>query len=230
MDKWNKWWSDFRAFLLHYAKIAEDTNCEMLCLGCEMGSTEEFNEKWRNLINEIRQVYNGTISYDVNHGREDKITWFDALDVISISAYYPVGTDDVLLALKDDLSKIPPANNSIEALKRRWLPIKEKLEKISEKFDRPILFIELGMCNAKGCSAAPWTHEDPNMIYDANEQVRYYQAAIETFWNEPWFIGFTWWAWDTPLYDIKNASSNISFCIYGKPAEKIVRQWYGKDR
>ncbi|MGA2914690.1 MAG: hypothetical protein ABSE89_01540 [Sedimentisphaerales bacterium] len=230
MQAWDKWWSDFRLFLLHYAKIAEETNCEMLCLGCEMISTEDFEWRWRNLIAEIRQIYGGVITYDVNHGREDKVNWFDALDVISISAYYPVGTDDVLIALKDDLSKVPPSDSSVEALKRRWKPIKERLEKISEKFDRPMLFIELGVCSAKGCSAAPWTHEEPNMIYDGDEQKRYYQATIETFWNEPWFIGFAWWEWSSHLYNLQEADKNIGFGVYGKPAEQLIRQWYGKDR
>jgi hypothetical protein len=54
----------------HYAKIAEETKCEMLCLGCEMESTEEFEIRWRNLIMEIRQIYHGPITYNLNHGRE----------------------------------------------------------------------------------------------------------------------------------------------------------------
>lgn len=230
MNKWNKWWSDFRLFLLHYAKIAEETNCEMLCLGCEMESTEEFDIRWRNLITEIRQVYGGPLVYNANHGREDKITWLDAVDVIGMSAYYPVGTDDVLTALKDDLSKVPPSDRSVKAMKRRWLPIVDRLEKVSKKYDRPIFFIELGVCSAKGCAAAPWTHEDPNMVYDADEQKHYYQAAIESLWDKPWFIGFTWWEWSAHLYDLQDADTHIGFGVYGKPAEKLIRDWYRKER
>jgi hypothetical protein len=228
--KWDKWWSDFRAFLLHYAKIAEETKCEMYCLGCEMISTEDFEIRWRNVAADVRQVYGGPITYNANHGKENDIAWWDAVDVISMSAYYPVGTDDVLLALKDDLSKIPPSDTSLEALKRRWKPIKEKLADVSKKFDRPILFIELGVCSAKGCAAAPWTHEDPNMTYDADEQKRYYQATLETFWDEPWFMGFTWWAWPTDLYSLEDAKTNIGFCVYGKPTEELIKQWYKKER
>jgi hypothetical protein len=227
---WDRWWSDFRLFILHYAKMAEQTNCEMICLGCEMISTERFESRWRSLIAEVRQVYCGVITYNANHGREDKVNWFDALDVISLSAYYPIGTDDVLLALEDDLSKVPPCDRSVEALKRRWKPIKEKLRKISQKFDRPILFVELGVCSAKGFSAAPWTHYQPNAQYDADEQRRYYQATIETFWDEPWFIGFTWWAWPPNLYSLEEAKGHTGFCVYGKPAEQLVRQWYSKER
>jgi hypothetical protein len=227
---WDKWWADFRKFLLHYARIAQETGCEMFCLGCEMGSTEPFESRWRGLIAEIRKVYSGAVTYDTNHGNEDTVTWWDAVDVISISAYYPIGTDDVELALQDDLSKIPPSDSSVEALKRRLKPIKETICKVSREFNRPVFFIELGMCSAKGCSAAPWTHHQANMVYDGDEQSRFYQAMIETFWDEPWFIGFAWWDWPARLYSLERAKKHTGFCIYGKPAEQVVRQWYAKPR
>lgn len=230
LDAWQTWWHDFRAFLLHYAALAEETRCEMLCLGCEMESAEPFEENWRRLIAEIRLLYSGPLTYNANHGRESAIPWWDALDIISLSAYYPVGTDDVGLALQDDLSKVPPADSSVEAMKRRWLPIKEKLRAVSENFDRPLLFIELGCCSARGYSAAPWTHHSPDALYDGDEQRRYYQAAIESFWHEPWFIGFAWWAWLPQLYPEHEAQTHTGFCPYGKPAEDLVRQWYQKSR
>lgn len=230
MEAWDKWWADFRQFLLHYARIAEETDCEMYCLGCEMGSTEPFENRWRSLIADVRKAYRGVITYDTNHGEEDKVTWWDAVDVISISAYYPIGTDYIELALQDDLSKIPPSDTSLEALKRRLKPTKEIIRKVSKEFDRPVFFIELGVCSAKGCSAAPWTHNDPNMTYDGDEQRRFYQAMFETFWDESWFIGFAWWDWPTWLYPVEKAQGNTSFCIYGKPTEQLVRQWYAKPR
>lgn len=226
---WDKWWDDFGKFLLHYAQIAEQTNCEMFCLGCEMGSTEQFADRWRSLIADIRKVYKGAITYDTNHGEEVRIKWWDAVDIISISAYYPIGTDDVETALKD-LTKVPSSDTTVEALKRRLKPIKERLRRVSKRFDRPVFFIELGVCSAKGCTAAPWTHPNPDLVYDCNEQSRYYQALIETFWDEPWFIGFAWWDWPTPLYSPEQAKSDTGFCVYGKPAEQIVRKWYAKPR
>jgi hypothetical protein len=230
MARWNKWWSNFRQFLLHYAVIAEKTGCDMLCLGCEMESTEDFENCWRNLIAEVRHLYGGPVTYNANHGREDKIAWFDALDIISLSAYYPVGTDDVLAAEAAGLENLPASSCTLNALKERWEPIRRRLSIISKRFDRPILFIEMGVCNGKGCTAAPWTHEDPNMVYDVEEQARYYQAAFETFWNEKWFMGFAWWQWPSTLYEPQEAASDIGFCIYGKPAENIVRKWYDKQK
>ncbi len=226
---WDKWWEDFEQFLLHYARIAEDTGCEMVCLGCEMSSTERFISRWRSLISETRKVYSGALTYNVNHGDEKKVMWWDALDIISISAYYPIGSQNLRMAMRD-MSKVPPSESSVEALKRRLQPIKRMLSNMSKTFDRPIFFIELGVCSARGCSAAPWTHPGHNLPYDADEQKRFYQAMMETFWDEPWFIGFAWWDWPSNLYSLEEAKTDTGFCIYGKLAEQVVRQWYAKPR
>jgi len=230
VNAWGQWWGNFNRFILHYAQIAKETNCEMLCLGCEMGTTEPFVDRWRNLIAEVRKVYPGAITYNANHGNETKVRWWDATDVIGISGYYAIGADDEQAAKKDP-NKVLVSDTSVEALKRRVLPIKENLRKVSQRYDRPVFFIELGMCSAKGCSAAPFTHNDPNtMIYDGDEQARFYQAMLEAFWDEPWFIGYAWWDWHTDLYSLKKAKTDTTFCIYGKPAEKVVKEWYSKPR
>jgi len=227
---WSQWWADFNRFLFHYAKIANETNCEMLCLGCEMATTEPFVNRWRDLISQMRKVYPGVITYNANHGDETKIRWWDAVDVIGISAYYPIGTDDIGKVMYD-LSKVQPSDTTLEALKKRIMPIKENIRKVSEKFNRPIFFIELGLCSAKGASGAPWTHNDANtMIYDGDEQARFYKVMLESFWDEQWFIGYAWWDWHTELYSIEEAKTDTTFCIYGKPAEKIVKEWYSKPK
>ncbi len=232
LQAWDQWWKDFRAMLIHYAKIAQETNCEMLCLGCEMGATEDDEDRWRELIADIRKVYHGALTYNANWGSEEKLAWWDAVDVISISAYYPVGAgdDEPNDWIEKGLHHVPASYSTVEVLKEQWLPYKEKLAAISAKHNRPILFIELGLGSAKGFSAAPWTHHQPDAVYDGDEQRRYYQATMETFWDEPWFIGFTWWAWLPNLYTLEEAKSHTGFCIYGKPAEKLVTEWYGKVR
>jgi hypothetical protein len=86
LEKWDRSWQDYLAFILHYAKLAEEKQVPIYCLGCEMNSTEEFEDHWRKLIAEVRKVYSGLLTYDVNHDSEDNVHWWDAVDFISISA------------------------------------------------------------------------------------------------------------------------------------------------
>jgi hypothetical protein len=65
---------------------------------------------------------------------------------------------------------------------------------------------------------------------DQEEQANYYQAQFETFWDEPWFMGWCWWDWPARLYDESAAATDRSFCAYGKQAEDVLREWYAKPR
>jgi hypothetical protein len=225
---WNAWWGNYKSAMTYYAKLAQDMNCQAYCVGCEMVSTEDAESHWRGMIAEIRKVYKGVLIYNTNHGREEKINWWDVVDMIGISAYYPVGTTTVDAALAEDVSKVDK-KSSLEQMKKNWLPIRDRLKELSIKLNKPILFAEIGVRSTKGSSAMPWEYYN-DWPYDADEQARYYQAALETFWNEPWFAGFAWWAWHSELYPKERGTRDKGFCPYAKPAEKIVTEWYHKER
>jgi hypothetical protein len=213
---WDKWWQSYEGFLLHYARIASETKCEMFCVGCEMRSTEQFVKRWRSLISEVRKTYNGLIVYNINHDDIDRVEWFDVLDIIGVSAYWPV-------ASKED--------TSLDNMLASWKPIRQRLRELSAKSRKPILFMEIGMRSAATCSSMPWDWEHQELPYDGDEQARYYEAALQSFWNnEPWFIGYCWWDWKAQLYDREEGKNNKDFCIYGKPAEEVLLKWYSKAR
>jgi hypothetical protein len=225
LAKWNQWWEDYTNYIVHYATIAQEKQVPVLCLGCEMNSTEEFEDKWRNLIAKVRGVYHGQITYDVNHGNEEKVKWLDDLDFISLSAYYPIpGADGQLVETPSD------STTSVEEIRAAMLPVREHLAKVSAKWDKPILFIEAGVTPVRGCARTPWVHVDERLEWptDQQEQANYYQAMLETFSDEPWFMGWCWWDWPARLYDKSDAATDRSFCIYGKQAEDVLREWYAK--
>ena len=211
---WAAWWQNYGAFLLHYAAIAQGTRCELLCLGCEMNSTESFVQEWRALIARVRRVYSGPLIYDANHGREGLVAWWDAVDIIGISAYYPLG-------VKDD--------TSAAQLTASWTAIRERLRLLTAKWNRPICFVETGCPSARRAARTPWSAARDAPV-DLDEQARYYATSCQVFWDEPWFCGYGWWDWPAKLYPPEQAVTNRGFCVYGKPAEQVLRQWYAKPR
>ncbi len=60
--------------------------------------------------------------------------------------------------------------------------------------------------------------------YDGSEQANYLTALVETFKNEPWWMGLAWWKWDEqndrPQFRTDPAGDS-GFTIKGKPAEKL---------
>ena len=89
--KWSEWFAGYTEFIVHHARIAAEEGAEMLCIGCEMVQTDRREAEWRALIAEVRAVYPGLVTYNCDKYQEDHVGWWDAVDVISSSGYYPVG-------------------------------------------------------------------------------------------------------------------------------------------
>ena len=71
----------------------------------------------------IRRIYNGALTYNCDKYQEHNVKWWDALDYISSSGYYPVGT------ISKELDRI---------------------EEVCKKFNLPFIFTEAGCPSVKG--------------------------------------------------------------------------------
>lgn len=212
-DYWKEWFDCYTAFLCHYAEIAEETGCEMFCVGCEMLGTEHKVDYWRKAIEEVRKIYHGPIVYNTNHGKEFGVKWWDACDYIGTSAYYGVG-------------KVP--GDSMENMKAEWDKQKERLAELSRaNGGKQIIFMEIGCRSAKGCAMMPYDFSHKEFPYDEDEQANFYESCFRSMWNEPWFAGYFWWDWYTK---IPQRDPEMGFSIVGKKAEAVVKEWYSKIR
>lgn len=212
---WQKWFDSYKHYILYYAELAEELNCEMLCIGCEMLGTERREYEWRYLIKEIRKVYSGKLIYNTNHDHEDDISWIDDLDYIGTSAYYPVGENGI----------------DKENMIKEWTKIKDRLDNIARKYNKKYLFMEVGCRSAEECSKHPWDFSDINAKWNEDEQALFYETCLETFSSDKNFAGIFWWDWSTFIYDSRTqAEKDTGFNIHLKKAEKIVKNWYKKLR
>ncbi len=209
---WSKWFESYTAFLTHYAEIAQDTGCEMFCVGCEMSSTERKEAYWRKTIAAVRECYDGPLVYNTNHGDEEKAKWYDALDYIGTSAYYRVAKHPG--ATKDEM---------VEA----WKPIAKKLSDISHRMNKKIIFMEIGCRSAAGCAQMPWDFTHREFPRSEEEQANFYESCLEVFSKEDWFEGVFWWDWGTVIYETQEqAAKDTGFNIYMKQAAQVLQRYY----
>lgn len=209
---WDQWFDSYQHFMLHYARLAEELGCEMLCTGCEMAGMDKQSAHCRALIAHVREVYHGILMHNINHGDELRFDWLDAVDVIGISAYYPV-TD--------------PEHTGIETMRKKWTDVIPTLTACHELYDRPIMFAEIGVRNEQGCTMYPWDFKyRMELPVDEQEQSDFYETAMEATWNIDWFCGYFWWDWKAVIPDESEAKQNRDFTIYGKLAELTLRKWY----
>lgn len=211
---WDKWFKSYGDYMLYYAELAEETGCEMLCVGCEMSGTERKESHWRKLIEKIRQVYRGKLVYNTNHGREAQVKWFDAVDYLGTSAYFPVASE---------------GGATSEMMQAEWKRIRESMREVYELWKKPIVFIEIGCRSAHGCAAMPWDFLHTDLPHDEEEQAAFYDSCLTVFSGEPWFAGIFWWDWSTYIYDTREeAEQDNGFNIHLKKAEDVLKRWYEK--
>lgn len=199
--KWSDWFASYSEFILHYARIAQETGCEMFCVGCEMVQTDRRETEWRELIRKVRMVYSGVITYNCDKYQETNVTWWDAVDVISSSGYYPIDQWDERVAT---------------------------LETFAERHNKPFFFMEAGCPSREGSAMLPndWGLEG---ALSWEEQDNYYRVMFNAIGRKPWFHGFMLWDWPAQLYTKGEANSNDDYCMYGKPAAKTIEAFYRRS-
>jgi hypothetical protein len=124
------------------------------------------------------------------------ITWWDAVDYIGVNAYFPLTRD---------------ADVSVDQLTQAWHGqgldlagqgnIYSRLQAVSDKFDKSLVFTSAGYESIAGANAKP----DPNQqdyasttTQDQGEQRFDMEALVTTFNGEPWWQGVFWYE-DQPM-------------------------------
>jgi hypothetical protein len=209
---WSAWFSSYRTFILHYAAMAARTECELFCVGCELGSTAFREADWRGIIAEIRTVYNGPLIYADNlvEGAPDAIHWWDALDYIGEDAY-PTLSD-----------KVEP---SVSDLLAGWGPFLKKLEALSKRWNKPLVLTEIGYRSVRGGTINPWDWQRQGPV-DLTVQENAYEAAFRAISGKSWLAGIFWWQW-MPDQD-HGGPTDTGYSPHGKPAESVLRAWFGR--
>ena len=216
-EDWRSWFEDYRKFILHYAKFAQKNGIEALCIGTELHQTVVKREKeWRKIISEIRQVYDGKLTYAANWYREfEELKFWNELDFIGIQAYFP-------LAKKED--------PTLEELKNGWLSHMEAIEDVSKKYNKPVVFTEIGYRSDANAAIKPWEWPARRSREIANEQdlqtqANCYEAFFQIFWKKEWVAGAYFWKW-FPKSRSSPATRDKRFTPQGKPAEQVMAKWY----
>lgn len=196
--KWSDWFASYTAFILHYAAIAEQSGCEMLCIGCEMVQTDRREKEWRELIAKVRAIYGGIVTYNCDKYQEDNVGWWDAVDMIASSGYYPI---------------------------HDWEQQLDRIQTVVEKWNKPFFFMEAGCPSREGSPLLP---NDWGLIGGPSQsaQREFYEAMLESCDKRDWVRGFMLWDWPAQLYEENEAYANDDYCMFGKEAESVIRDYY----
>ena len=207
-EQWQKWFADYGAFVEHYARLARDAKADAFCIGNEQKVSSRKEKEWRSLIARARAIYQGPITYGANFDEVFDVPFWDAVDWIGVSGYFPL--DDA-------------ATPSRAALVRAWQPILAKLEALSTRHRKPVLFTEIGYRSANGAAWRQWEiPRDAPANLDAQRIA--YEAFFETVWSRPWVAGAYPWKWFS--YPGHGSADGNDYDFEKKPARAVIRDAY----
>ena len=192
---WKDWFKAYSDHVCHVADMARENGADMLCVGCEMVGTDHREKEWRALVRLARQHYGGPVTYNCDKYQENYVTWWDELDAISSSGYYP------LREIGENFARI---------------------EKVARSFDRPFLFMECGCPSRQGSENRPndWGFGGST---DMAPQREWYRAFTEAVLAHPFVRGVGWWDWPaTRLYPAPSGPDLPGYCTYGKDANDVL--------
>ncbi len=208
---WDAFFSYYYRWIRHYAFLAEIHEIEALCVGVEFAKASlSHEEEWRNMFKGLRGLYQGKLTYAANWGSEfEQLGFWDELDFIGLNCYYP-------LSKNEEPTKAE--------LKENFAKIKTKITKVYDKFEKPIVFTEIGFRSIN----KPW--KNPHAVgddsFNAEHQELCYEVVFESIENEPWCEGILWWKF--PSYLEYRGMENSAFTPNNKTAEKTVQEWFSK--
>ncbi len=207
-----RWWACYRAFAMHYARVADTAGVDTYCIGTELVlMSTRYPDEWRALARDIRRVYHGKLAYAAHWEHEfDSIAFWDALDYVGVNAYFPLKLPDTA---------------TVEQLVAAWAPHRERIQRLVDRVRLPVLFLEAGYRPVSGAFREPWRYDGGTS--DPQTQARAYEALFRAFCREPWWQGLYLWKTFTDPAMASEYGEDMSFCFQGRPAEAVVRAWYG---
>jgi hypothetical protein len=209
---WLNFESTYTAYILDFAKVADSMDVEAYCVGVELKKTVvQRANYWNILIDSIKTVYSGKLTYAANWDNYENVTFWNKLDNIGIDAYFPVSNEQT---------------PSFESCFDGWESDFQKIKSKSIAENKKVVFTEFGYRNVDFTGKEPWD-DNGNATFNTEAQNNAYKALFCRFWSESWFEGGFLWKW-YPNHSGAGGVSENRFTPQNKPVEKIIKNTFAQ--
>jgi len=210
-DGWAAWASAYRAFLLAWAEVARDAGVDMLSVGVELRSwvTTPRVDSFVAIIEDVRRVYPGLLTYSANWDDAEQTLLWDAVDLVGINAFYP-------LAEKDGAA-FPELAAGAER-------VAASVESFAREVRKPVVLTEVGYTTRPNTAIRPWEWPEdlPGVAVDEEAQATAYRALLGPFIHSEACAGFFVWRYYADPDDVSQEAA-WGFSPRGKLAEVVLR-------
>ncbi|MDE5458607.1 calcium-binding protein [Bradyrhizobium sp. CSA112] len=217
--------ASYKNHMVRMAEIAEQAGVSMLVIGNELGklSGPEYRNYWVDLIDSVRAVFHGEITYAAATDEAINVSFWDKVDVIGINAYPPLTTktDPTVEEMVNAWNNMSTDDYWAKVM-NHMSPV-DFFHSLALQYNKQVFFTETGYRSVDGTNISPggWAE---STTQDVQEQYDAFNAFFQVWGSEggSWFRGASIWNWDT-----NNKYSPIGYSPEGKPAQGLITEWYG---
>jgi Ca2+-binding RTX toxin-like protein len=220
--------ASYKAEIVHMAELAQQAGVSMFVVGNELAklSGPEYRDYWVDIINSVRAVYHGEVTYAAATDEAINVSFWDQVDVIGINAYPPLTTE-----------RDPTVQEMVNAWNTMstddyWAKVMDHkspvdfFHSLALQYGKQVVFTETGYRSVDGTNISPggWAG---STTQDVQEQYDAFNAFFQVWGSEggSWFRGASIWNWDA-----NNKYSELGYSPQGKPAQGLITEWYGGER
>lgn len=215
-----EWFNNvYLPYIVRMARIAQEEGVALFSVGSELRNTIEERGEWLRVISAIRAVYKRPITYVANHDSFERVSFWDQLDFISLSAYFKL-LDSLPNGTSPDLAQTKLLWQNQARAVLRW-------RNASGLNDKKILIAEAGaMSKGNGVVyTMPWDY-DAVAPTDFDEQVKIYEGLLATFMPPRWSLGVILYDWHAQPDAGTTFPSIQSYTPQNKPALSVMRRFF----
>ncbi|MEZ0171933.1 hypothetical protein [Microvirga sp. TS319] len=238
------WFDSYKAMMVEYARAAQTGGAAMICIGTEMDSMidptkqcsdgKTYTEKWKEIVDAVRVVYTGKITYAATYWTVKTVGFWDKVDYIGVDAYYPMSTvnDPTVDQMVEAWTK-PHSNPWIRDTLLGGKSIVDYYKALSDHYGKQVIFTEVGFRSMDGANKDPGVFGSGG-TYDPQEQVDCYAALYKVMENYGgrWLAGsFLWsyYSFEHPMAPQAEGGAGVSWTDYttqDKPANETITYHY----
>ncbi|MHB8362465.1 MAG: glycoside hydrolase family 113 [Patescibacteria group bacterium] len=203
------WFVSYTNMIVHYATLLQSVKGSILTIGAELNSMEQYTEYWDTLIQKVRSVFSGEITYSSNWWPQlisSNVQFWRQLNFISTDLFVPV------------------QGPSVADMVSSWNPYLSALQQAYKQYNMPIVVTELGAASQEGSYSRPWVSSSTGK-YSSSSQANYYEAAFTALHGLSFVKGV--YIWDIPFNQLLpgyNPSTDTGFNPLGKEAESVIQK------
>lgn len=233
------WFASYKAMMVEYAKVAQEAGAAMICVGTEMDSMidptkvcsdgKTYTQKWVDIIEAVRAVYSGKVTYAATYGTVKDVGFWDKVDYIGVDAYIPSSmvNDPTVDQIVDAWIK-PHFNPWIRDTLHGGKSVVDYYKALSEQYGKKVIFTEVGYKSMDGANRDPGVFAGSGTV-DNQEQVDCYTALYKVMENYggQWLAGsFLWsyYSFENPM--VERDVPWTDYTTQWKPANDTVTTHY----